>query len=231
MEELPSCKSLHTIRSFGACPASWLFAANDAYADSLCYKKNISVLPSVQLQLNCDNDCAPHPYEKICEDGCLAGSLFTAVTWLGKRGIVSEECLPFEYKKMECTYKCKDENVPFKSYTHLCQASVKKPTVDKMKQALKQYGSLVVGMNILPSFWTYKSGIITTGGKVIDPYIALRIVGWGENESGEKYWIVQNNWGDSWGMQGRAFVKMGVNLGSIESEFYFFAPCEDFEWN
>lgn len=42
-------------------------------------------------------------------------------------------------------------------------------------------------------------------------------VGWGTAEDGTKQWIVQNTWGEEWGMQGFMQYKRGDDVGGIES--------------
>ena len=39
----------------------------------------------------------------------------------------------------------------------------------------------------------------------------VKVVGWGINQEGTSYWIIENSWGESWGIKGYAKVKMGKN--------------------
>jgi len=44
------------------------------------------------------------------------------------------------------------------------------------------------------------------------------IVGWGEDSSGQKYWIVRNSYGSQWGQNGDFFIRRGNDDLGIESE-------------
>jgi cathepsin X len=65
----------------------------------------------------------------------------------------------------------------------------------------------------------YTGGIITdtdaSGG--VDHVIS--VVGWGyDDKSSSQYWLVRNNWGESWGYMGFAYVKMGINAVHLEEQ-------------
>jgi hypothetical protein len=47
---------------------------------------------------------------------------------------------------------------------------------------------------------------------------AVTIVGWGENQNGQKYWIVRNSWGNDWADGGYFKIAKGVNFCNIENE-------------
>jgi len=41
----------------------------------------------------------------------------------------------------------------------------------------------------------------------------MRVVGWGHDDDGSLYWICQNQWSDTWGIDGYVNIKAGeINI-------------------
>jgi len=55
---------------------------------------------------------------------------------------------------------------------------------------------------------------------------AVVVVGWGENDAGQKYWIVRNSWGPSWGPDntGFAYIRRGDDEMGSETQVTFADP-------
>ena len=62
-----------------------------------------------------------------------------------------------------------------------------------------------------PIFQFYKSGVITSEfcGTMVDS--AVTIVGYGQTQQGQDYWLVKGTYGQSWGDQG--YAKIGISDG------------------
>jgi len=90
--------------------------------------------------------------------------------------------------------------------------------VDAMQKEIFARGPISCGIDG-GAITGYTSGIITdtdaSGG--VDHVIS--VVGWGLDAKSEKqYWIVRNNWGESWGNMGFAYVEMGINAVHLEEQ-------------
>lgn len=97
-----------------------------------------------------------------------------------------------------------------------------------MQTAILNNGPIVTGLNIWADFELYpnlgevyewQSHYIVNGKLVQNTYLgghAVVVVGWGEASDGTPYWIAQNSWGTSFGLDGFFLIKRGVNEVNFE---------------
>lgn len=104
-----------------------------------------------------------------------------------------------------------------------------------MKLELVSNGPVVVGFEVYPDFLQYAGGIyhhtgITNSRELrFNPFEetnhAVLVVGYGmDRDSGEKYWIVKNSWGKSWGEEGFFRIRRGNDECGIESLAFAATP-------
>lgn len=95
---------------------------------------------------------------------------------------------------------------------------------DLMKMELVTNGPMAVSFEVYSDFQQYKGGIYHHTGlrSGFNPFLitnhAVLAVGYGiDRDTGEKYWIVKNSWGTSWGENGFFRIRRGTDECSIES--------------
>ncbi|KAF6199518.1 hypothetical protein GE061_007544 [Apolygus lucorum] len=79
-------------------------------------------------------------------------------------------------------------------------------------------GPIVAGFVMYEDFLFYKSGVYQhVGGKPLAGH-AVRVLGWGTEDS-TPYWLVANSWNRDWGDQGLFKIKRGSNECEFEQHF------------
>lgn len=107
-----------------------------------------------------------------------------------------------------------------------CKTSSKTKTINNIKEALK-LSPLATSVYYYESMGNFESGIWE---KLSDENMAssmhgVVIVGWGVDKvRNREYWILKNNWGDTWGNNGYFRVWIGDNYTNLEcSDIYGFS--------
>merc|ERR1719316_1238493 len=94
-----------------------------------------------------------------------------------------------------------------------------------MMEELHSRGPIAVALEPGMDFMYYKNGIYRhTPVKMDKPWVkvdhAVLLVGWGTEKQAsgkeEKYWIIQNSWGKSWGEDGYIRIARDENESGIE---------------
>jgi len=108
-----------------------------------------------------------------------------------------------------------------------------------MMEEIYKSGPIVVAINATPELYYYKAGIFHSEAlkkegileKNVKPWEytnhAVVCVGWGEEyvkNNLEKYWILKNSWGDSWGEKGYFRITRGANMASVEAQGVYVNP-------
>jgi cathepsin B len=75
-----------------------------------------------------------------------------------------------------------------------------------------QNGPINVVIPLYRNFLNYKTGIfsVTENSAKLRAGVALNVIGWDSSADGQKYWIVENFWGDNWGQNGIAHIAIGI---------------------
>lgn len=191
------------------CGSSYAFAASQTAAERLCIASKDQKLTQLSPQelLSCD----------VANQGCKGGYINNSLDYMRTKGLVDEQC--FSYQADSDTVKC----------DKIC-ANPTRERIDgycvlfgeeDIKRDIYKNGPVVAATQIHVDFLTYKSGVYAKGDDVprFSGFQGIKIIGWGvesgtENEpnKGNKYWLVQNSWGEDWGEAGVAKISMGQEL-------------------
>ena len=190
------------------CAGSYATTIASTLAEKLCIEsEDKKLIPlSAQELLSCDT----------ANKGCRGGYVNNALEYTVMRGLSTEECLPYKGTfDAKCSDMCADPmKVRPESFCVLFGEN-------DIKREIMKNGPVVSSMEIYTDFLTYKSGVYYKGEDVpkFSGYHSIKIVGWGvedgseeEPNKGGKYWIIENSWGEDWGVNGYAKIAEGQNL-------------------
>jgi len=90
---------------------------------------------------------------------------------------------------------------------------------DQIAAEIQQNGPVEAAFTVYEDFLHYKSGVyVHKSGAAVGGH-AVKIIGWGFNETvNMDYWLVSNSWTTYWGDQGYFMIKKGVDECGIESQ-------------
>ena len=201
------------------CDGAYAITLAQTFAERECIANGGEKLKkySAQELLSCDAK----------NEGCRGGYLNHALDYMVSSGLAGEECL--KYTGSAAT-KCMDMcDTP--SREKLASYCVVFGEED-IKREIMSTGPVVGIMEVYTDFLNYKSGVYDHGEDVpkFSGYHAVKVIGWGvdngEDEegptTGAKYWLVQNTWGDDWGINGVAKVMVGDETRRLSFEKFVF---------
>jgi len=199
---------VHAVRDQGGCGSCWAFAASEVLSDRLAIatqgKENVVLSPMALVTCDTEKDM-----------GCNGGWPEYAANYLTQTGIPTDECQPYDLDNTTCPVACVDGSVrklyKYSSWSYTTGEAA-------MMSALVNNGPVAVTIAVYGDFFHYKEGVYQRHwySGALDGYHAIKLLGYGATDKGEKYWIVQNSWGTSWGMQGTFMIRRGTNECGIE---------------
>lgn len=114
----------------------------------------------------------------------------TTIDYLQIEGLVSRECQPYTGKDRQCHYRCDNPVEEWRKY--YCEIGSLKvlTTHDEIKADLRKNGPLMMGLRIYEDFLNYESGIYKqVSGEMVGGH-AMKLIGYGEDETEGLYWIL-----------------------------------------
>lgn len=205
------------------CGSGYAIAVAQTASERMCIASKAQTLTNLSAQelLSCDKN----------NSGCKSGFLNNSADYLKTTGLVDEQCFPYSVDAT-CDKICAEPK------RHKIDGYCILFGEDDIKREIFRNGPVVSVMSVHVDLLTYKSGIYTKGDEVpkFQSFQGVKIIGWGvengsesEPNSGNKYWIVQNSWGEDWGENGYARISMGQELMFDQYAYSLKVPSDKVE--
>ncbi|XP_022083479.1 dipeptidyl peptidase 1-like [Acanthaster planci] len=206
------------VRDQGICGSCYAFAST-ALQES---RYRVLTNNSIRLVLSPQEIVSCSMYSQKCDGGfpyLIAGKYGQDF------GLVDDSCFPYtEYNEPCRPVTCRRFKTSDYRYIGGFYGACNE---DLMKIELLRNGPVAVSFEVYDDFLYYRGGIYkhTMLTDRYNPWQTTNhvvlVVGYGyagdDPDTGEKYWIVQNTWGESWGMEGYFKIRRGTNECHIES--------------
>ena len=181
-----------TVKDQGQCGSCWTFSSTGAMEGAWAIAKG-QLIDLAEQELV---DCAGLKYGSM---GCNGGQMEGAFKFIIENGQCAASSYPYTAKDGTC-HSCS-------AVAHATSCYDVKPNDQlSLKAAVYKQPVAVAIEADTKYFQSYSGGVLTSSrcGTSLDHGVLA--VGYGE-ENGQKYWLVKNSWGTSWGEQG--YVKIG----------------------
>jgi len=215
---------------------SWIEPVMDQADCGSCYMVSTTRMLSARHKIRM-NDTSAEPWSISfplhCSEynqGCKGGYGFLASKWSEDVGLIPASCAPYTTAdgcKVTCDTRSLKKRYRADNHRYVGSFYGNSSTATMMLEVF-QKGPIVVSFEPTDDFMFYAGGIFaqqkmgppaplsTHSSEWFQVDHAVLLVGWGE-ELGQKYWIVQNSWGDQWGEAGFFRIARDINDSGIES--------------
>jgi C1A family cysteine protease len=232
------CPRVDHVLDQGGCGNCWAAASISVINDRICMY-SADGAPNKFLSWKQLTKCIPN--------GCNGGRASNAFNYWQTYGLTTgagnpylnqpEGCLPYPESGLpdtvtgqQCPASCDDgANIAEKSRGgQPYQIQPKNETA--IMEEIYYYGSAATRFDVYEDFNEYSGYGIYKHAFGADTGFghAVKLIGWGVEEDGDKYWLIQNSWGPTWGEFGLGLFKFdrGTDNVGIESTVYAAIPEE-----
>lgn len=146
--------------------------------------------------------------------GCNGGDMRTGDKYIMAKGVMNDMDYTFQGYSSTCRYNYLKPLTYITGYSYCSNASANKCTFNIVYNLLAKGPVAVTIDGGTWGFQNYMSGIFTAYCSQVNHAVTLVGYGW---TSTQKYWIVRNSWGSSWGENG--YIRVAVNSANSNSCF------------
>ncbi|KAL6894680.1 hypothetical protein ACP4OV_008778 [Aristida adscensionis] len=183
-----------------SCSSCWAFVTAATIESVNKIKKGNQLVSLSEQQLV---DCDPY------DGGCNLGYFVNGYKWVIENGgLTTEAEYPYQARRVYCNRAKSGHHVAtIRSYAQVPagEANLQNAVVQQPVAAAIEAGG---------SMQFYRGGVYSGPcGQRMNH--AITVIGYGADAGGQKYWLVKNSWGNTWGENGYVRMRRDVGRGGI----------------